>query len=141
MPPEGSKILGEHLKSRRLRLGLTKGEVAEKLGVDPTTIRSWEEDEFPPAIRYQPGILAFLGYDPYPTPKSLPEQLLAARRRLGLTRKGMAHRLGIKPDRLAGWEQGWSKPNTSQQQERVDSFLRKILQPLEVFSGHAGMAT
>lgn len=119
LPLEGSKTLGEHLKSRRLRLGLTKGKVAKKLGVHPWTIRSWEADEFPPAIRYQPGIQAFLGYDPYPVPKTLPERLLATRRRLGLTRREMATRLGIKPDRLAGWEQGRSEPMTLHQRERV----------------------
>lgn len=43
-----------------------------------------------PTIRYMPAIIAFLGYNPYPAPQTLPEKLLAARRRLGLTRRQMA---------------------------------------------------
>jgi hypothetical protein len=34
-------------------------------------------------------------YDPYPVPKSLPERLLAARRRLGISRRELARRPGL----------------------------------------------
>jgi hypothetical protein len=40
--PRGLSTLGDHLRKRRLDLGLLQREVADKLGVDEMTTCNWE---------------------------------------------------------------------------------------------------
>jgi DNA-binding XRE family transcriptional regulator len=81
--PQNPKTLGEHIKKRRLTLGLTQRLAAHVLGVNPGTVLNWETGRFEPRIRWLPAILGFLGYDPFPQPTSLGEQLLHVRRQHG----------------------------------------------------------
>jgi transcriptional regulator with XRE-family HTH domain len=93
-----------------LDLQLLQKQVAEQIGVDETTITNWEGNASHPAIRYRPAIIAFLGYDPQPDAESLPERLATARRRLGLSQRKMASKLGVDPATLVGWEAGRHQP-------------------------------
>jgi DNA-binding XRE family transcriptional regulator len=77
--------LGDHLKKRRVEFGHIQRELAEHLGVSESTVRHWETNTTTPAIRFVPRIITFLGYDPYPVPKSLQARLLAARRQQGIS--------------------------------------------------------
>jgi DNA-binding transcriptional regulator YiaG len=102
--------LGDHLKRRRIELGLLQRELAKQLGVSEWTLRHWERNTTAPAIRFVPRIIAFLGYDPYPASTSLPERILAARRRQGICRRELARRLGLDKETLARWERGTRRP-------------------------------
>jgi DNA-binding XRE family transcriptional regulator len=70
------------------------------------TITNWESNATLPEVRYIPAIIEFLGYDPLPLANSLPERLVAARKRLGLSQRKMAVKLGVDPATLMGWEAG-----------------------------------
>lgn len=96
--------LGEHLLKRRRELGLYQQQVAERLGVDASTLTGWEKYGHEPSIRHWPAIIAFLGCDPYPAPASLGERLLAYRRRTGLTQKQLAKRVGVNASTIWSWE-------------------------------------
>jgi transcriptional regulator with XRE-family HTH domain len=102
--------LGDHLKRRRLELGLLQREVAEQLGVSESTLRHWEKYTTTPAIRFVPRILEFLGYDPYPEPIDLSQRLFWARRRRGRSIREVARELGIDPGTLQRWERGLRIP-------------------------------
>ncbi len=102
--------LGDHLKRRRIELGLLQRELAKQLGVGEWALRHWERNTTAPAIRFVSRIIAFLGYDPYPVPKSLPDRLRAARRRQGISRRELARRLGLDEETLARWERGTRQP-------------------------------
>jgi hypothetical protein len=61
----------------------------------------------PTSRRYTlPAIFAFLGYDPFPEPKTLPEQLLAKRREMGWPITQAAQAIGVDPDSWRNWERG-----------------------------------
>ena len=105
------ETLGDHIKSRRLALGLFQRQVANELGTDETTLFRWEHNLVQPQIRYFPRILKFLGYDPFPASVSLADKLRAVRRKLGFTQKAFAERLGVDPVTLRKWEQGRARPN------------------------------
>jgi transcriptional regulator with XRE-family HTH domain len=92
---------------------LLQKQVAEQIGVNGATITNWERNTSTPVIRHLPAIIRFLGYDPTPPPSSLPERLTAARRKLGLTQREMARRLGVDPSTLLGWEAGDHRPTNS----------------------------
>jgi transcriptional regulator with XRE-family HTH domain len=104
--------LGEHIKKRRLDLGLTQKEVARRVGVNPSTVLLWEQGRTEPAIRYVPGIVSLLGYDPLPTGASFPEQLRSARTRLGLSQRRLAEMLDVDEGTVRRWESGRSRPWT-----------------------------
>jgi DNA-binding transcriptional regulator YiaG len=104
------QTLGEHVKKRRARLGLTQKEVAESLEVSLWTMLKWELGEASPLTQFLPRIIAFLGYDPFPEPQTLADQLAARRRTLGWSRKFAAAQLGIDEKTLAAWERGTAQP-------------------------------
>jgi transcriptional regulator with XRE-family HTH domain len=104
--PKDPKSLGEHLKKRRLELGLTQRQTASRIRVKPWNILNWETDRFEPPIRSMPAILAFLGYDPFPPPKTVRERLLHVRRQHGWSTGEAAHQLGVDRTTWQDWEHG-----------------------------------
>ena len=108
--PHEPRTLGEHLKKRRHELELRQKDVAARLWVNEWTIVNWEKDKTQPSVRYLPRIIDFLGYDPYPAPQSLADELVAQRRRLGLSRKRLARKLTIDEGTLTRWENEQSCP-------------------------------
>jgi transcriptional regulator with XRE-family HTH domain len=104
--PEEPSTIGEHLKKRRLDLGLRQRDVAEQLGVNFKTYENWEQGRYEPEDRFFPAIVRFLGYDPSPAPASLPDRIRAARRRQGISQGELARRLGLDPGTVGAWETG-----------------------------------
>lgn len=54
------KTLGQQIRKARLFHGLTKEELARFIGVDPKTLRSWEQDQRKPLQRYLTALNAYL---------------------------------------------------------------------------------
>jgi len=107
--PKELKTLGDHIRKRRLDLGLFQRQAAEQIGVDTTTIWNWERHKSSPQVHEIPAALRFLGYNPVPLPKSFPEKVRLVRRVLGLSQKTMARKLGIDPTTIGQWESGRRK--------------------------------
>jgi DNA-binding XRE family transcriptional regulator len=112
--PETPETLGGHLLKRRTLAELTQDEVARAVGVNTWTYLLWETGKTTPSVRYFPAIFRFLGYDPFPWATSLPEQIAAKRRELGLSIKEAAKRIGVDEGTLGRWESGEWKPRLSQ---------------------------
>jgi transcriptional regulator with XRE-family HTH domain len=108
--PKQLNTLGDHLRARRIDRGLLQKQISEQIGVSGMTITNWERNATHPPVQYLPAIYRFLGYDPSAPALSLPERLVAARRRLGLTQREMARRMGIDPSTLQDWESGLHMP-------------------------------
>ena len=53
-----------------------------------------------------PGIMQFLGYDPFPEPKTLRQYLLAKRQAMGWSIKQAAEVVGVDPSTWRNWERG-----------------------------------
>ena len=111
--PRELKTIGDHLRKRRLDLGLMQREVSERLDVDEMTICNWETNRNLPLIRFIPRIITLLGYDPYDenSPKDLAQRIIFTRQKLGMTQKELAYRLGIDPSTLGRWERGIGQPS------------------------------
>jgi DNA-binding XRE family transcriptional regulator len=67
--------LGDHLRRRRLELGLYQKDVAEQIGVTASTIWNWESGWSSITLRCMPKVIEFLGYNPIPCPDDLMERL------------------------------------------------------------------
>jgi transcriptional regulator with XRE-family HTH domain len=104
--PENPQTLGGHFKKRRLELGLTQKQAAERLAINPSTVLNWETGRTVPPIRSMPAILTFLGYDPFPAPTSVGERLLQARRKRGWSIREAASHLGVDSMAWCDWEHG-----------------------------------
>jgi transposase len=103
---EKPQTLGQHLKRRRKELGLLQREAAVRLGVSTDTVVNWEKDKtMPVASQFRP-VVAFLGYDPTPEPRTLAERLQAKQRRLGASFAQVARYLGWDPGSLRRYLDG-----------------------------------
>jgi transcriptional regulator with XRE-family HTH domain len=118
------KSFGDHLKKRRLELGLLQREVAAQLGVDRTSVASWEKDNTFPPSRYLPGIIRFIGYQPFADvlDKSIGEKLVLLRQLLGITQDELAARFSVGRSTLGRWERGSVSP-PERVIETVDAWL------------------
>lgn len=128
--PRELRHLGDHLKKRRLDLGLRQHEVAGQLGINRRTYENWEAGKHEPEVRYWPGVVAFLEYDPAP-PLSLGvdigERLRAARRVRGLSQEALARLLGIDESTVQQWEAGKQRVRRERRVVRaVEEFLRSV---------------
>jgi transcriptional regulator with XRE-family HTH domain len=109
--PRKLESLGDHLRKKRLDLGLLQKDVARMIGVKEETIYNWENNRSSPQLHYAPGIIEFLGYVPFSEePKTLGERIVNHRRLHGITQEELAHRLGVDPSTLARWERNESQP-------------------------------
>jgi DNA-binding transcriptional regulator YiaG len=108
--PQQLVTIGDHLRKRRLDLGLFQLQVAQQLGVDVATVHNWEVKAAEPGLRHLPKIIQFLGYNPLPSARTLAEQLVWHRKTLGLSREELAQCLGVDPGTLWKWECGRRVP-------------------------------
>ncbi len=69
------KTLGEHLRKRRFEAGLLQKELALRLRVNAWTLLGWEHDRHIPPPRFWARLIAFLGYDPFPSGERLDSDL------------------------------------------------------------------
>jgi DNA-binding XRE family transcriptional regulator len=63
--PDVLRTLGDHLRKRRLDLGMTQKQVARAMGASQSAVHGWEENWYPPTRKNVRRIVAFLGYDPF----------------------------------------------------------------------------
>ena len=120
--------IGDHIRARRIELGLLHKQVAACIGVTVSAVLNWEKNRSSPSLRFLPKIIEFLGYDPAGSgaTRSLSERLKGQRRTLGLSRRRLAALLGIDESNLTGWETGKHLP-TKKSLERLSGFLSSNL--------------
>lgn len=105
--------LGEHMRNRRLILGLTQEQAALQLGTIREVYERWEREERQPVVSVWPSIIRFLGY--YPKECEPPANLTLMTRRLtGLDQKQLAKKVGVMHQKLRTWEHEREQPNEGQ---------------------------
>lgn len=107
LPP----TIGQKLRRHREGLGLSILEAAAMMGVNSSTLSTWERmpDEKHSHISIPP-IADFLGYNPLPVPQSIVEYILFSRYSAGLSQKAMARQLGVCLQVMSAWERGKECP-------------------------------
>lgn len=109
--PQAPEHIGEHLKTRRLDLGLLQQDAAEQLGVSVFTVINWETGETQPQVERGPGIIEFLGYDPMPGATSFCHEVWKLRWRTGCTQRELARSLEVNETTIRDWERGEHRPS------------------------------
>lgn len=123
--PKTLITIGEHIKKRRLDIGLFQKQVATEIGADEMTICNWELGLTEPEVRFIPRIIEFLGYNSLPKAQTLPEQIIRYRKTLGLSQTQLARRLGVDPGTVARWEVG-SRRLKGKHLEIIQLWLREV---------------
>jgi len=114
--------IGEHVKCIRSERRLRQADVATEIGVSAATILHWEAGHTEPPVAFMPAITRFLGYEPWPEPRTLGERMLTYRRRNGTSIKEAAARLGADECSWGAWEKT-SRIAHPKQRALVDEFL------------------
>jgi len=113
--------LSDHLRRRRLELGLYQKDVAIQIGVTTSTIWNWEHG-WTVDLRFMPRIIDFLGYNPIPCPDAIMGRLGWYRDVNGLSLEHLGAEMGRDPEQLADWLSGRHKPCRRNQKE-IEEFL------------------
>ena len=87
--------IADHPRKRRLDLGLTQKDAAAQLGVDPDTVRNWEQARTEVELRFYPALIQFLGYNPLPEARTRGQAIRRARLSQGLSQELLAKLAGV----------------------------------------------
>lgn len=101
---------GDHVRQRRLDLGLLQREAAMLIGCSVASVTSWECNRTQPKVSELPGIICLLGYAPIDPSEPRSARLARARQAVGLSRKRLAAELGIDESTVKWWENGQGRP-------------------------------
>ena len=108
--PKGIKTLGDHIRKKRLDLGLFQKDVAKQIRVNKDTIHIWETNRTEPELRLIPHIIDFLGDVPYDPTWSSGPRLKAVRSALRLSQEKFAKKIRVDESTIAEWEREEQKP-------------------------------
>jgi len=124
--PEHLMTLGDHIRQRRLDLGLHQKDVAVLVNATTSTVTNWEKNRNRPKLYLLPKIFNFLGYDPLQSNATrFGEKIKQYRFQNGLSLRKLAKELDVDPGTLATWEKGNSEPR-GKLKERLTLFLEKL---------------
>ncbi len=121
--PNEINTIGDHIRNRRLDLGLLQEHVAVQIGVTEITICNWETNRYEAETRHLPHIIRFLGYTPYRVPHSFGEWLRQCRVSWGLSQESMAKALEMDESTIASWERGDHRP-IKRSVRKAEAFFR-----------------
>jgi len=88
----------------------------------------WEPNRHVPDDRFYPGIIRFLGREPWPEPLTVADRLRAERLRQGLTCAQAAAVLQAHDASIAAWERG-DGPHHQIAKAKVEAFLTGATRP------------
>ena len=94
--------IGEHIRNKRMSLGLFQKDVAQLLKVSADTVTYWETGRYKPRVEHMAKLIAFLGYNPSIAEGYKPgEKVKWYRYQHGLSQKAFAKLIGVDPPTIA----------------------------------------
>jgi transcriptional regulator with XRE-family HTH domain len=108
--PDVPKTLGDHLRKRRLDLGISQRALSERLRVSKRSVETWERNEVSPSRALAAAVRAFLGLENPPAPTPIADRLTAFRKIRGLSQAELARELGVHRCTVVRWERGRRYP-------------------------------
>jgi len=93
--------IGDHLRKKRLDLGLLQAEDADMIGVTESTVWNWEQGTEPELIHI-PAVLTFLGYMPWEVRTIQSDGLAYFKKVNGLSLRRLGALMGGVPRAIRG---------------------------------------
>jgi DNA-binding XRE family transcriptional regulator len=111
-------------------LRLLQKDVAKMMEITEESIMHWETDRYPPQLQFYPGIIKFLGFNPFKvTGKTLAVRIKNYRFENGLSHKKMGKILGVDGGTICTWETGKHNPQGNNLQQVKALLKMKIAEP------------
>ena len=109
--PYHPNTLGDHLRKRRLDLGLTQKQLAEDvLHTSISNVRNWELNYRSTSLQFRKKVYEFIGFCPCDVSLPLGLRLRERRENLGLSIRRLSQILQLDPCTIASWERGEHEP-------------------------------
>lgn len=109
--PSEPNTIGEHIRKRRMDLGLTQGGAARRMGVSEDCLCYWENGRNEPRIYQYPAIISFLGYYPLMREtESFGGKITRYKHEHGLNNEKLAKLLEVDEGTVANWERNKRVP-------------------------------
>ena len=125
--PRDLLTLGDHIRKRRLDLGLQQKHVAAVVNTTTSTVTNWEKNRTGARLRLLPGVFKFLGYCPLRgSATRLAEKIKRYRIQKWVSLRKLAKELGSDPGTLAMWERNVILPRAALK-IRPNGFLDRLL--------------
>ena len=97
--------LGDHIRKRRLDLGMHQKELAAIVNATTSTVTNWKKNRTNTRLYLILKIIQFLGYNPLQGDAStLGEKIRRNRILRGLSLRKLAKEMGVDPGTLSNWE-------------------------------------
>jgi DNA-binding XRE family transcriptional regulator len=123
--PKALVTIGDHIRARRITLGMLQNDLAKVFGVCEDSITGWENNRSIPLIQFMPGIIKFLGYIPIPTDQSsYAGKIFMLRMLYGVSQDGLSDLLHVNEASICNWENG-KYPPTKRMKGKIDSLMLK----------------
>jgi len=116
IPPPG-RFDAQRLREARVALGLSQVQLAQRMGVDPGVLNSWETRGARPSAGNLGRVAFALGLsvsDLYLSDSDAVGTLVDLRVQAGLTQRQLAAELGVSQARVSRWERGLVRPTPNQ---------------------------
>ncbi|MFI4973121.1 MAG: helix-turn-helix domain-containing protein [Caulobacterales bacterium] len=98
--------IGDHVRERRLALGLTQAEAAKRIGLTRDGLAKWETGRCERGYALMPAVISFLDYNLELSAQTFGDLIKSARRQLGLNQRQLSRACDVSFDSLRLWEQG-----------------------------------
>lgn len=109
--PKEPKTIGEHIRKRRMDLGLKQGEAAKRMGVSEDCLCYWETGRNEPRIYQYPAIIAFLGYYPLAhETETFGGKIRRYKYEQGMNNEKLAKLFGVDEGTVLNWERNKRVP-------------------------------
>lgn len=89
--------IGDALLKARLNRGMTRKAAARLLKVNKGSLENWEKGRRNPEGRFYPTLIAFVGYNPLPVPRTRGEAVRRERLARGLSQDRLVRLAGVDP--------------------------------------------
>lgn len=112
IPPPG-RFDADTLRRTRLAAGLSRAQLAERIGADPTIVKAWETKGVRPTVNNLTRVAEALDLavdDLYQADGTSHGSLADLRIATGLTQRELAQQLGISQSSVTRWERGKARP-------------------------------
>jgi DNA-binding transcriptional regulator YiaG len=120
------KTIGEHIRKKRIEIGLSQTQAAVRLDISDTALVYWEIGRSEPQINSYPAIISFLEYYPFDhDTETLAGKLRQIRHCLGLSYRQCAARLSVSEDAVKRWERG-KKVAYRQNRELIEAVWHEL---------------
>ncbi len=109
-PPHPQSV-GEHIRKKRMDVGISQGVLARQLGVSEDCVCYWEQNRNQPRLYQYPAIIKFLGYYPFDhETETFGGKIKRYKYEHGLSNEKLAKLLGVDETTIANWERNKQKP-------------------------------